>query len=213
MRAPWLALSLVVAPTVAAADTTTNPADIHSPFEPGTLDAGQVAIRGGIGLGSAPFGFGIETTVGLGGVDVGASASFLPRFCIDLGELGSGCDPTLGMAGGLVQARITHAGPFDLGARVRGEHSFTGDGTSLASAGLTASAGGDHIRIAVSPAAFHYAEQDNPFEENGFYLGGSLSLTYLRDNYGVEATGGAGAPLSGQPKVLPIVSVSAFGRI
>src|SRR5262245_13699965 len=111
-----IALALIVCTATRAAaqpglvppstDTPKPPAaGIESPLEPGTLGLGHVGARVGVGLGNGPLGLGGEVAVGLGGVDVLASAGYLPPFCVNLGELGGGCDPAQVFLGFGAQAK------------------------------------------------------------------------------------------------------------
>ncbi|HEU0036087.1 MAG TPA: hypothetical protein VFQ53_35990 [Kofleriaceae bacterium] len=201
------------APPIGSTDVIAPaPESRRSPLEPGSLGRGDVALGFGAGLGDKLFGFGGYAVVGLGGVDLAASVGFLPQYCIDLGDLGGGCDPALVLLGGGAQAELARTDSLRLGVRAHGNVSVTGDRTAIGSAGLVASTGSERLRVLAMPAIIGWYEVDDPFEENGWYAGGMLGVTYLSRSGGIELLGGAGAPISGQDDVMPMLQLSVFLR-
>jgi len=208
---------LVLSPTLAVAQPDAAPVDptvetVATPLEPGTLGRGRVAGRFGAGLGSGPLGLGGELAVGLGGVDLLASAGYLPRFCLDLGDLGSGCDPAQVLLGLGAQARLVESGRTRLGARIKGDASVAGDRVGLGVAGIDASTGNQAVRVSLGVVTAGWYEEDNPFGRNGFYVGPEVGLQYLRGHAGGALTFGYGLPLQGQERSMPMMSATAIWR-
>jgi hypothetical protein len=183
-----------------------------SPLEPGSLESGELGLRFGVGLGNGAFGLGAEGAFGLGGVDLLASLGYLPQFCLNLGELGSGCDPALVVPGIGVQAKLGEAGPVQLGGRLKGELSVSGDRTGLVVAGFGGSTGSANVRFSFGAVATGWYEQDDPFMENGFYAGPEIGLAFYKGRAGGEVTFGYGFPLQGQPEFMPIMSLGLVVR-
>jgi len=185
---------------------------VVSPLEAGSLGRGKVAARIGVGLGNGPLGLGGELAVGLGGVDLLASLGYLPQFCLDLGDLGGGCDPTQVFVGLGAQAKLGETGPVRFGARVKGDASVAGDRVRMIATGVDASTGSAAVRVSVGAVVAGWSEEDDPFGDNGFYAGPEVGVSYLRANAGGALTFGYGFPLQGQPEPLPIVSATAIWR-
>jgi len=214
-------IAILASPSLATAQPGVTPdapppaaalAPVASPLEPGTLGRGDFAGRFGVGLGNGPLGLGAEVALGLGGVDLLASVGYLPQFCVNLGELGGGCDPALVFVGSGMQAMLRESGPVRFGMRVKGDASITGDRTGLLVAGVGASTGGSAVRVSLGAVTAGWYEEDDPFEENGWYVGPEVGLQYLRGHAGGAVTVGYGFPLTGQPKPMPLVSATAVWR-
>jgi hypothetical protein len=199
-------------PTTPRPDAAAPAAHRGSPLEPGSLEAGQLALRLGVGLGNGAFGLGAEGALGLGGVDLLASIGYLPQFCLNLGELGGGCDPALVVPGLGVQVKLGEAGPVQLGGRVKGEASVSGDRTGLVVAGVGGSTGSAKVRVSFGAVATGWYEEDDPFMENGFYVGPEIGLAVFKNRAGGAVTFGYGFPLQGQPEWMPIMSLSLVVR-
>jgi hypothetical protein len=204
-------LAIVIVPTTAFAAPEPSTASL---LEPGSLARGQLGLRINVGLGSGPTGIGVEGVLGLGGIDVLASTSVVPPLCIVVGEDKSCSSPDL-FAGLGAQARLGRAGPLAFGVRVRGETLVAGGTLSIANGGLVMSTGGDHWRVSLTPTVLGWYEvRPAPAmaDENGWYLGGAVGISYSRGNSGFEVVGGVAAPLSGQAEALPLASISFFTR-
>jgi hypothetical protein len=202
-----LFVTLVLAPVAAVADPAPERNDTPaappfvSPAEPGTLARGQIGLRAGAGIGNGPLGLGGEAVVGLGGVDVMASAGYVPSYCVSLGELGGGCDEALVILGVGMQAGIQGEGSLRLGGRVKADKSVRGDDTSLVAGGVQASFGVAQLRGSLGITALDYYETGDPFGHNGWYVGPELGVQYLRSEHtGLSVSLGYGLPLDHQDK-------------
>lgn len=200
---------LLVATIAVAGSSIANATPLPSLVDAGTLERGQFGIRSGLGLGPGMFGFGVQAGVGLRRVDVLASANFLPALCLNVG-FGTACDPTVGTLGFGAQVALVDRSAFHLDARIHGEASYMGDRIGLATATILATTGTRHVRFSLGPALVAFAEQDDPFGQNGWYAGGVARLAVVTENgRGLELVGGAAGQLRMvDPNVLPLFGIS-----
>lgn len=213
------ALAALIVPQIAAADppglvpsdAPPNPA-VASPLEPGTLALGQLGVRAGVGLGNGPLGIGGELAVGLGGVDVLASLGYLPRFCVNLGNFGSGCDPAKVLPGVGVQVKLGQDGPIRFGARAHADHAIAGHAVTMAVGGLSASGGTSSVRLSLGVTTAYWYEPSNLSKENGLYVGPEAAIQFLKERGGFALTAGFGFPIDHQSQMMPLASATAVWR-
>lgn len=198
-------LLLVVAVSV----LTQRAAHAANPSEPGTLERGDVSLGAGVGFGDRLYGFGALGTVGLGRVDLTASVSGVPRICLG----GLGCDAGDLLAGGGIAVRLARTPRWNLGARLHGQVAWTEERIRIATASLVASTGSEQLRFSIAPTLVGYEEgADDPFGNNGLYLGASAGVQVLGDVVGVEGSIGLAAPITGQDSLMPLLSLTVFSR-
>ncbi len=183
--------------TVASASDSADERSPSSSLIPGSLDEGHISVEGGLSLaGDGPFGFGLQTVVGLGGVDLIGGVGALPGLCI----FGTCSAPDYYDHGG-AQLGILESpdGMLRLGVRGTVDVQTTGwsDFHMLAGTVIGSMGTGRH-RLLAEVSVLGLRDVD---DDSGAFLGGAIGYEYIGDHLGASVLFGAGLPLQGQSAI------------